>query len=216
MADTLPLNLPIVTSPAIASYDFTELATGLGFETFYAHGTKETTSAVTYQLTPFSTIIWPNQVSKAVTTGGAQASATVDFDTSAFNLPRTAKGTAVVNFVWQGDAASSCNAYISAQILKVASGGGTTAITSAKVRSRDTGTGGESALAAGEEENVLLFLPITQTTIGVGEKLRLEIILTVVDFPRTVAYYFDPQGRNSVSNSDVSTQLKLLMPFRIN
>src|SRR3990167_5483690 len=116
MAESLPLNLPIVQSPSIASYDFTELSTGLGFETYYAHGTKETTSAVTYQLTPFSTIIWPNQVSKSVTTAGAQASATIDFDTSTFNLPRTAKGTAVVNFVWQGDAASTAEAYISAQI----------------------------------------------------------------------------------------------------
>lgn len=217
MAD-IPQVIPKGTATAIASYDFQDVASGTGFVTYYPCATLSGTGTFSYKLITI-TSVYPDQdaggSSTTENTGGtAPESTTLNFDTSAFNLPRTARGTALVNFAVRNPDADVTNCKISAQIKKVASDGTTVTNLSSAVE-RNYGSGGGSALGATTTQQIFLELPLTQTQIKVGEKLRLTIILTVDDINDNLVMYHDPPGRDLSIGTLYSTQAKLLMPFRV-
>lgn len=195
MAELVPQNIPILTTNAIASYDFIDLTSGLGFRIFYP-GVAVDTGASRYGLltqTLFSRVL------------ETTSSTTLDFDTSVFNAPGTIKGTAYLQVPFRADNANSV--LITAQIKKINVAAAVSNISS--VITSDTFVGTPTTTSG----VFLLEIPLTQTTIGVGEKVRLEIVTTVAG-GGTQGIAHDPAGRSSSSYS-VTTNAKLALPFRI-
>ena len=85
----VPIQFPIPTEQVIASFDFTDIAIGLGFSIF--HLTLSEDSNVK------TSLLAPSTLPSASTTGLAKVGNPYEFRTSAFNLPRTVKGTAYVS-----------------------------------------------------------------------------------------------------------------------
>lgn len=85
----VPQAYPLVQEPAIATFDFQDIANGLGFSIFH-FTTSEDDSFKKFVLASTPLI--------AATTDGLIATgSTYEFRSSAFNLPRTAKGTAYLS-----------------------------------------------------------------------------------------------------------------------
>ena len=209
MAEQLPQIIPKPIPSSIASYDNTDLASGLGYQNFYAVTTELAPSIAKVYLLVDDTSLYSNTTSTSTST-----TATLNFDTSAFNIPRTAKGTAIVNFCVRNAVASTTNCFFSAQIKKVASDGTTLTNISSVFTLYHDGTNGSSAMSALTSENFMAFMPLTQTIIKRDEKLRLTIILTDND-TETIAVYHDPTGLLSTGSTSISSQMKLKMPFRV-
>lgn len=209
--------IPRQGSNASANFDFRDLASGLGYEIYYGVATKSriaVTSTQVYQLLPTAEI-WPTDVNISQT---AVATTTFNFDTSVFNLPRTVRGTAIFNAAIVCDEADNQESQVTVQIKKVAIDGVTvTNLSSAIVWDRSS----TSSIGPNETENMLIYLDLTQTLIKKGEKLRLAVSLTMISGSGTdtVKVYCDPQERTITvggsAQTNISTQMKLLMPFRI-
>lgn len=200
---------------AIASYDFTELVSGLGYERYYAVASdQEALGTQTYMLTNNSSIY--TDASSISTSQTSQAAKTLNFDSSAFRIPRIVDGTAFVNFAFVNNDADVTNVTFSAQLFKVHSDGTTTtALSSAKVVDYDSNTPPGTALGANVKNNALLFLALTRTKITIGEKIRLQIIIDLKDTGDNVTVYHDPLGRDFLSDTNYSTQMKVDIPFEI-
>lgn len=209
LAETIPRQ----GSNATASYDFRDLVSGLGYDTFYAVASdEEALGTISYYLSPTADIY----TDTTSTTQSSQGTKTLNFDSSAFNLPRTVRGTAIINFSGKNNDADVTNVTFSAQLLKVLADGTTTqALSSAKVVDYDGNTPPGSALGASVKFNALLFLSLTQTLIKKGEKLRLQIIIDMKDTADSVTIYHDPLGRNIIGDTNFSSIMKAIVPFRI-
>ncbi len=182
----------------IETFDFNDIATGLGFENFWATVIIDTGSTKT-QLIPFQ--VTPRAIFPAgtSTTQIGVGTTTLNFDTSTFNLPRTARGTAYITYSAKQTVSTAI--IIKAQMAVVDSGGTPTTISSEFTANQYTTINADVA--------DLLAMPLTQTNIKVGEKLRLIIKMEI-----------DASAGNGVlnhdnTNSDSDLHLKLLMPFRI-
>src|SRR3990167_4164279 len=109
MATTLPLNIPIPQSAAIASFNYTDIAEATGIVSFYGAVHTSGSSAYPpadqtgYYLT--TTTPYSNQVivSGAIIAGAGQGyvSSNNNFDIT-FNRPQNVKGNAYLNIVLGG------------------------------------------------------------------------------------------------------------------
>ena len=102
MADNLPVNFPIPTEGAVASYSYEDLASGLGFTRFYfvvAASESEVQLILTDDSSLNSTLYWTG-------TSGLNYlpnnDSPFDFNTSIFNSTRTIGGTAHFQGEWEG------------------------------------------------------------------------------------------------------------------
>jgi hypothetical protein len=86
MADNLPINFPLPSESAIASYNYQDIAAGLGYKTFYLVDPADTAST--------KYVLSPEAITTGGTTGGLLTAGTYTFTTSTFNSPRILKGTA--------------------------------------------------------------------------------------------------------------------------
>ncbi len=194
---TLPFgtNLFLPRGELIETFDFSDIATGLGFEVFWGTPSVDT-GGTDYNLLSFQITSGDGDVN---TSQSGVGTTTINFDTSTFNLPRTAKGTAYVSCGAQATVTLATS--IKAQIAVVDSGGTPRTISSEFECPQVIGIVGI--------RTQLLALPLTQTTIKKGEKLRM-IIKVVVDASGGVGGILHDN-----TNSDIDQHLKLLMPFRI-
>ena len=188
----MALAQPFTTqSQAIASYNFTDVADGTGVLVFFGTRTR-TDSAITYRL------ITDTTHSEEINTNG---SADLDFDLTAFNLPRVAKGTAFVSVpvsaLGGGDSIT-----VACQLRKW-DGSSETNITS--VITSETYTN--------QTKMVFMALPITEHNFASGDVLRLNVTTTVGGSSGNTGLGHDPAGRDILSMD--TTVLKLLMPFKI-
>ena len=179
----------------IETFDFSDIATGLGFELFYGTPVIDS-SGTTYSLLP-------NAVASNSSTGTSSiqigvGTKTMEFDSSVFNLPRTAKGTAYISMV-KGASVTLAQS-IKAQIAIVHADLSVTNISSEFETT-------QTLAISPTKTTDLLALPLTQTTIKKGEKLRM-ILKIVIDASGGNGFLFH-------DNSDSTRILHLLMPFRI-
>lgn len=122
----LPLAFPIPTPSAIASYNYTDIATGTGFVTYYCAITTDSTGQDEI-LTP--QVVFSDETNStwvSPTGNGGDPFVKVgdlDFDLSTFNLPQTLKGTAVINGSFAVNTDGSVSCYI---IFKIRHWDGTT------------------------------------------------------------------------------------------
>jgi len=208
----LPEVIPRQTNPAIASYEFQDLASGIGYETFYAVAQdEEALGTITRKLVTITSIY--SNITQS--TQNTQAATTFNFDTSAFNLPRTVKGLAIIQCTGRNNDADVVNCLFQFQLFKVLVDNTTIALTSLKTVDFDGNTAPGNALGANEKINILLFMETTQTTIKKGEKIRLAVTLDVKDPNDSINVYHDPLGRDLLSDTNFSSIMKVLMPFRV-
>ena len=186
---TLPQKFRKTRDRAIASFNFTDIASGLGVQIFFAT-IGETSGGNTYHLLGTAVTSKNDAADKRLLNG-----TDVDFDTSPFNLPRTVKGTAFVSGSFKVDAGN--NISCTATILKF-DGSTETTIGSTITSQTETSTS--------NERGVLLKIPLTETLIKKGELLRLTI--TVATAGGISGLHADPLGTEG-------QPLKLLIPFKI-
>jgi hypothetical protein len=192
------------SSPAIASYDFTDIESGLGYVDYFSM-TTDLTSGVEYILSDrveYSTLI-------ATKREGAGTS-TLTFDSSVFNRPKTAKGTAIFSC---GLAGSAGYGNVTARLAKV--------VNSTVTYLSSVITGAVININNDDGKMVLLQLPLTETLISEGEFLRLIVTLvTTVNAGVSMEIGHDPKGRDSAfigtgDNADVVSVMKTSIPFKL-
>jgi len=193
----IPIKIPAIGEAASASYDYVDLANGLGYTPFYLGQSEDTTNGKEYLLTD-STLIKSSEISRL------GYSEELNFDSSGFNLSRTVKGTAYVSLVGGTNTANQSS--VTVILYKVTVAAEEVPLSSSLVMTH-AATGGIY---------YLIQLPLTETIIKRGEKLRLSV--TTTD-PATgaAAIGIDPAGRtfNIDAAENYDSQSKILVPFRI-
>lgn len=198
------LRKPLPDSPKpLASFPSEEIASGLGIVTFLGISSQDN-SAVDYHLITKSIDSQPRGTGRS-----SQGTTTMDFDTSPFNLPRTAKGTANLSLGFAATVGEKVR--ILARLKKY--DGSTETNLSLEIQSQDFVPSGTP-----NSQMVLIELPITEKIIKKGELLRLTIKLVQVNAAGTVDMGHDPKNQsfNDINTSSKDTTvMTLLMPFRV-
>lgn len=181
-----------------ANFDFTDLASGNAFTSFYGTQTKSS-AATSHALLTQQT--FSNVKESVRNTAGTT---TLTFESAPFNLPRTVKGTAYFNLgVYSNNAAN----WLWVQISKY---DGATQTNISASHAYET---------AAETKKILMQIPCTETKVNPGEKLRFVISQIVPGGGGDeLTIGIDPQGRTGSRLSDTSganTILKLDTPFKI-
>lgn len=181
--------------PSLVNYDWVDVADGTGVIAFFT-AVNQTSAAKDHILTT-------NQVySEDIEVGEGS----VDYDLTAFNSPRTVRGTAYFSV---GISSSSAGAgYITAQLKKY-DGSSETNISSA-IQS--------ISLTSGAVKMLLVPLPLTSTSFKIGDLLRLTVVLTGVA-PSVATMGCDPKGRagGTLGGSAATTTTSIIyVPFKLN
>ena len=224
MALTLPLNIPIPQSAAIASFNYTDIAEGTGIVKFYGAVHNEAGVANFYLTTntPYSDQI---VLSGAVTSTAAAERLRNDTFSVTFNRPQNIKGKVYLNITIGGNLLSGWDnvervGVSGAEIQKY---DGITATTLATVSGASMLFGGVQA-----QSRVCLMefdLSSSTTHFKAGDSLRLLIPLWAWSGYNNgsgthIGYGVDPQDRNdpvalTVKDTD-TTKLELYVPFLLN
>lgn len=180
---------PTPATDASASYDFEDIEEAIGFVRLYAattSGSKILTRNIVHStdITTFDNSI------------AAGKEIDIDFDTSAFNLPRVAKGTATVSIpfaVQTTGAGGRCEAYTIADIKHVRDSTETSIgrSTSGAQWISPTGSG---AIFSGSQ---LHKIALTQKIFKKGDFVRLTTEGWVVTAGAGIEIGHDPKNRNS-------------------
>ena len=197
MTDLIPQAFPLPSDPAVASYNYVDIANGLGYAIYYAIVWRtETTS--TYALIPTAEYSGITQLDFG----------TYSFDTSVFNTQRTAKGNAFVSVCYVSNACPITTFNIT--LYRVPVSGAAVAICST------------ASATLGCTNNVpeinSVQLPLTETDFKVGEKLRLTIAASETG---VASFGTDPANRDgstinpSSDDPPSTTVLKVGIPFKI-
>lgn len=170
---------------SITTYDYSDIEEGTGVTVFY--GTKsEDQSTATWQLT--TQTIEPAGLTAAAqrlpTTAGATS-----FDLTAFNTPKTARGTALLSG-WINTSTGAGS--VKATIQKVS--GVVVSAVSSEIRSYNSNAAGDTQF--------LIEIPITETVFAAGDILRLKL---------------ESVGNNASLHIDAtgSFPLRFHMPFKL-
>lgn len=189
---------------AIQSYDFQDIANGIGISRFYL--------AITGESSPSYHLVEDTIISTKNTTGDA----TLNFDTGEFNLPRTLKGIASVSLATVAAVASGSGAdtgiLISGIKLTHIHSAGTTDLTNSFTTSETTET--SSGPANDQRTRLIVFNSISPTVIKKGDQIRLTLT-TDSTKPATGNLMCNPAGTSQVIAGQVITQTKsqLNLPF---
>ena len=180
---------------AVASYAYTDLASGLGYQIYY--GLKD--SAGSYRLVD-NADVYSDEVGEAIS-----ASGTKTFDSSTFNLPKTVKGKVFVNVptATPDDAGNSMSVSGSVFVYD-----GTT----------ETRVGGVSSTSCGNNEQIIhnFSFDATETKIKKGDLVRVKI--QFIRSGKNCSFAYDPKARkyNVAPVIDAgTTQLAVHIPFKL-
>lgn len=216
MANELPKNFEPVPPLGIASYDYIDLASGLGYQTYYGVCQSFPASSLApyttanpqyFLMDGNATSLYPEQPYTDTST-----TATLNFDSSPFKISRLVTGKVFINFLVQNIAGSTTNCTFSARLYKW-NGSTETAITALQTLDYNGNNAPATAMGSGNKVNFLALIDATDTIISAGEQLRLKVVLTDVD-AESIRVYHDPLGRDSISDTNYSTQMKIKVPFK--
>lgn len=221
MADTLPVNFPSPPSNSLATYDYFDSASGTAYKVYYgvcqffspsALAPYATSNPQYFLLDSNATDLYSYDDSNGISTS-TTTTATINFDTAPFKEARVVSGRVFINFLCVNGVASTTNCTFSARLYKY-DGSTETAITALQTLDFNGNNAPAAAMSANAKINFMCGVDTTDDTlIGVGDKLRLKVVLTNVD-AETITVYHDPLGRDTISDTDFSTRLKVKVPFR--
>lgn len=230
MAENLPINFAVPTENIIASYSYTDVAEGTGIQTFYGFALNSGLSgAVSYALsekvhytthtdatTGANTAIVHTSGAVVVAEADPTNSFDLDFDLTAFNLPKVIKGTAVVQVPW-GMNYTPSGALSGALIVQLAkvSDGTETVFASGAVQRAINNSGTLYSLST-------LRIPVaTEQSFKKGDNLRMNVIGRVLESGGNaqIGVAHDPMDRAGATvytASNLPTRvLKINVPFKI-
>lgn len=191
--------IPLLGSPATANYDYTDLASGLGFQTFYLTASLDDPSGGTFDYHLITETLNSAKANENWANGESD-----NFDSSTFNLPKTVKGTAFISGSIEGEAGSTPSTITFT--LKKVSGSTETTIGSATYSDADTAS-------------AYFFRPITctQTTINSGDFLRLTVSVAASGGSIYIGTSPTDQDGSDIipSSSDATTITRIEVPFII-
>lgn len=204
MASGFPNYIDRIASSKIATYDYTDLVSGLGYQDFYPVVSGDD-AAETYHLTTNSSEVSFN--ADVIASGAGGGSVEYNFNTSTFNQPRTVNGTAIFTGWLEGDGGTS-TVTVTFVLYRVDSGSAEHQIGTTDV-DIDAGIG-----SSGVYINVRF--SCTETTIAIGETLRLSITISTDNLRGII-------GSDPADNAGTwidpatagSTISKISIPFRI-
>lgn len=194
----LQYKIPVQPTQAIASYNYVDLVTGLGYQDFYP------TLDAAASATDFPLNTSAMDSFGANNTVYLNATTSMTFTSSGFNLPRTVKGTAYF----------SCGFHVSSGTpttnvtITVQKWDGTTATNlSSAITSANAPTG------TARNSRGFIEIPLTQTTIKAGEKLRVVVAFSTST--NTGYIGLSPTGQTADLSADFDTTWVLRVPFKI-
>ena len=197
----IPPTFPTPTETAIASYDFTDIESGLGFVDFFA--AKTDLAAGAEEILTDDATVYSGDISTNRTTAGTTS---FTFDSSVFNLPKTVKGTAIFSCGIGGVNTANITA-VTAKLQKY-DGTSATDLSSVITSSGFTASGTDDKM-------MLLQLPLTETRIKKGEQLRL-LVTFVLNNNISADIGHDPRGRSDGSiGTNAVTTMVIKIPFKI-
>ena len=204
---TIPAKYQDVGEGTIASYNFTDIASGEGFVRFYAarlSGSDILTGNVVYSDTIETASNFVDTADTPVLVS------TFNFDTTKFNLPRRMGGTAIVSIPAE-IASTSATAQVTA-FLKIVKADGT-------VVDLISGSG-KFATSSSQEKMFSFSLVVPTTLIKKEDKIRLSVEQWRVDTsgsPAASTHYIghDPKNRAAPTITTIDTNLIMDVPFRI-
>jgi hypothetical protein len=215
---TIPVKYRSGGEAAVASYDYVDVANGLGYVEFKGL-TSRPAGTLTYHLS--KEVIEPGYTSGAVLVNNERrsfvcnndTSGGIAFETSAFNLPKTIKGKVFTNFTLTqiSTSAQACTPTIALY-------NNTTLL----------GTCSGAALATGTpyHQTYNLSFDVTQTIIKRGDVLKLTISGAAAAAAKTMVNH-DPINRDQaaytsapdifpgITASQYPTELNCWIPFKI-
>jgi hypothetical protein len=210
---------------AIASYDFTEILSGTGFQTFNLMTTTNVHDSGTFNYFCNENTIQSEteyEYGTSTTTSASYAlTDTFNFDTSILNTPRIVQGSA---FFTTSEFIGSSNSnpaygYLDVSVVKLGTNGSTeTVLGNATTREVNTG-----AVQWGIR-TIATSMTLTKTKFMIGEKLRLKIKFYVKaaggGASARLGFTHDPLNRDITALGIVAatnpTYAKAYVPFRIN
>lgn len=219
---TVPTKYPQAAEVAIASFNYTDIASGTGISTFYA-GNAGAVISGSYLLS--SNAFYSDVVTK-YTQGGSDVHQKIndlDFDLSPFNLPRTIKGQILVQIpmgVKAVVAGGTSNTYVNAILRKW---DGTTETNIAQL-SGAVLTKALTNIGDYVRDMSTILFEIPQTHFKKGETLRLTIEQWGWMATNNQSIYFfghDPKNRSQTPNdttiawSTDPTILSIDVPFKL-
>jgi len=184
---------------AVASYDYNDLVSGFGYQTFYLAISKDSTAS-TYKL-----------VTQEVYSANGQTDLDeddeVNFDSSTFNSTRVIKGTFYMTGSLYGIGTMN-HGQFTARLLRVDADDAEHEIFSIITSPQST----DSIITY-----YLLEASCTTTTIKKGEKLRLEVIGIAEDNETHIGTSPRDQDAENLkpSTTDCTTITRLFIPFKI-
>lgn len=191
----------------LQNYDFVDIADGLGYIHYYGLDTKDN-SATSYRLVKTPTYSYDVETTQTADTN-------YNFDSSTFNTPRIAKGTAFVRFQTLLSSVGGASVTYTVKVQKVATDGTTVTTLGSTTSETITRAGAGTTFT-----NLLIAVALTQTQIKNGETLRVRIEVDTSFGSGLDRSYFgiDPQNRsgtNITPSSTYATTLDSFIPFRI-
>lgn len=197
--------IPVLQSPAIATYPYATISNGLGFTDFYGF-IQITSTGTTYGLS--ETAYYSDGTSISVS-GNPSASTDFQFKLSAFNFPQTIKGTGRVSLAYEATSGVAYTWQVIATLQKY-DGSTTTDIctVTSQAFSKSAGT---------YDGNMILPLTIPETNFAQGDQLYLKLTPSVdggIAGTKTLYVGCDPKNRTVLSMS--FSTLTLSIPFKLN
>ena len=216
MAIPVPQAFPPIPEAAIASYNYTDIAEGTGITRFNC-AANTNNSATSYILT--TNTIYSNPLFTAVTVAN-NANYTkeldVDFDLSAFNTPKTVKGTAYLNIDWRlaKDGGTSATGWLNCIVKHW---DGTTETTLATTSGATLHDVAAEATEGEIMENFKFTLPQTHFKKGDSIRLTVEGYGKCDGDTATLSIAHDPQNTNGGLGgaNEVASTMTLDIPFRL-
>jgi len=193
---------------AIATYDYIDIANGVGIASFDAFATQASGAVITQGLIS-SEVSGDPIYTRIINTGGAT---THNFDV-AFNTPRTMKGKVVLNFtLGEIDDGGSCHVVIT--LYKGTNGVYTSlgTATCSQFAGTDTKT---------DYYRKSLGITVTETNFKIGDIFRVTAVLNVyyVTGNHSSLLYYDPSNETLTSTVTVpktyNSNFKVYVPFRL-
>ena len=193
----LPQTLPIPQEAGVASYSFTDIASGVGYVSFF--GTQFSDNSYNFVLNTLT-----GDERKTLLSNGLE----INFDL-AFDRPRTINGNVLFSYTIESGAASGTSS-ITIKLFHVASGG-----TETQLGGTATGTD-ISADAARRDTHAF---SVTNQVMKKDEKLRIEWVIKTST--NVVNLWHDPSNEAKTLVNDpqttavIRTDMIIDVPFRI-
>lgn len=189
------------TRSAIASYSFEDFASGMSYVKFYVTQGYQT-GAYTYFLT--SNIGDAHNTTVSQTGAG---SVEKNFDITFIRPAVIAAGDCVINYSVMSNNVAGVLSSVSVEVFHVA------------VDTTETSIGAQTTGAAAGQNSLnrnLIKIPLTETKFSKGEKLRIEVILTVSGAGGEIGWYYTDPTEIDAAGVGKSTDFVVFVPFKVN